>query len=131
MRHYGQAGVESALSRFKVTIDSNHSEALSPNSLDRQFDVVAPNQVWTTDITYVWTLEGRLYLAVVMDFFSRQVLGGSIADPMRTPLCVGALQMAFCPKGTSVVGNQNRVCPTTRVGAANRPAMNTVSACPS
>ena len=81
--------------RFKVTTDSNHSEAISPNSLDRQFDVVAPNQVWTTAITYVWTLEGWLYWAVVIDLFSRQVLGWSIADPMRTSLCVSALQMAF------------------------------------
>jgi len=81
--------------RFKVTTDSNHSEAISPNSLDRQFDVVAPNQVWTTDITYVWTLEGWLYLAVVIDLFSRQVVGWSIADHMRTSLCVSALQMAF------------------------------------
>jgi transposase InsO family protein len=46
--------------RFKITTDSNHNEAISPNSLDRQFDVVAPNQVWTTDITYIWTLEGWL-----------------------------------------------------------------------
>jgi putative transposase len=56
--------------RFKVTTDSNHNEAISPNSLGRQFDVVAPNQVWTTDITYIWTLEGWLYLAVVIDIFS-------------------------------------------------------------
>jgi transposase InsO family protein len=81
--------------RFKVTTDSNHNEAISPNSLDRQFDVVAPNQVWTTDITYIWTLEGWLYLAVVIDLFSRQVVGWAIADHMRTALCVSALQMAF------------------------------------
>ncbi|WP_299371750.1 IS3 family transposase [uncultured Kiloniella sp.] len=62
---------------------------------DRQFDVVAPNQVWTTDITYVWTLEGWLYVAVVIDLFSRQVVGWAIVDHMRTALCVKALQMAF------------------------------------
>ena len=81
--------------RFKVTTDSNHNEAISTNSLDREFDVVAPNQVWTTDITYVWTLEGWLYVAVVIDLFSRQVVGWAIADHMRTTLCVSALQMAF------------------------------------
>jgi len=81
--------------RFKVTTDSNHDDAISPNSLGRQFDVIAPNQAWTTDITYVWTLEGWLYLAVVIDLFSRQVVGWSIADHMRTSLCVSALQMAF------------------------------------
>jgi len=81
--------------RFKVTTDSNHNEAISPNRLDRQFDVAAPNQVWTTDITYIWTLEGWLYLAVVIDLFSRQVVGWAVADHMRTELCVNALQMAF------------------------------------
>ena len=81
--------------RFKVTTNSNHNEAISVNSLDRQFDVVAPNQVWTTDITYVWTLEGWLYVAVVIDLFSRQIVGWEIADHMRTALYVKALQMAF------------------------------------
>ncbi len=81
--------------RFKVTTGSKHSEAISPNSLDRQFDVVAPNQAWTTDITYIWTLEGWLYLAVVIDLFSRQVVGWAAADHMKTTLCVSALQMAF------------------------------------
>jgi putative transposase len=65
--------------RFKVTTNSGHNEAISPNGLDRQFDVVAPNQVWTTDITYIWTLEGWLYLAVVIDLFSRQVVGWAVA----------------------------------------------------
>jgi transposase InsO family protein len=81
--------------RFKVTTDSNHSEAISPNLLDRQFDVAAPNQVWTTDITYVWTLEGWLYVAIVMDLFSRQVVGWAVDSHMRASLCVQALQMAF------------------------------------
>jgi transposase InsO family protein len=52
-------------------------------------------KVWTTDITYPWTFEGWLYLAVVIDLFSRQVVGWAIADYMRTSLCVSALQMAF------------------------------------
>ncbi len=54
-----------------------------------------PNKVWTTDITYVWTLEGWLYVAIVIDLFSRQVVGWAMADHMRTSLCVSALQMAF------------------------------------
>jgi transposase InsO family protein len=81
--------------RFKVTTDSNHNEAIAPNTLNRQFNVAQPNRVWTTDITYVWTLEGWLYVAVVIDLFSRQVVGWSIDDHMRTSLCVNALQMAF------------------------------------
>jgi putative transposase len=61
--------------RFKVTTCSDHKEAISPNLLNRQFDVIALNQVWTTDITYVWTLESWLYVAIVIDLFSRQVVG--------------------------------------------------------
>ena len=76
--------------RFKVTTDSNHNEAIAPNILNRQFKVALPNSVWTTDITYVWTLEGWLYVAVVIDLFSRQVVGWSIDDHMRTLLCVKA-----------------------------------------
>ena len=81
--------------RYKVTTDSDHNEAISPNKLDRQFVVAEPNKVWTTDITYVWTLEGWLYVAIVIDLFSRQVVGWAMADHMRTSLCVSALQMAF------------------------------------
>ncbi len=81
--------------RIKVTTDSNHNEVISPNRLDRQFQVTKPNQVWTTDITYVWTLQGWLYVAIVIDLFSRQVVGWAIDDHMRTSLCVKALQMAF------------------------------------
>ena len=79
----------------KVTTDSHHNEAISPNSLDRNVDVIAPNNVWTTDITYVWKLEGWLYVAIALDLFSRQIVGWSMADPMRTSLCTTALQMAF------------------------------------
>ena len=82
--------------KFKVTTDSNHNDATSPNKLNRQFTVELPNKAWATDITYVWTLEGWIYVAVVIDLFSRQVVGWAINDHMRTSLCVDALQMAFC-----------------------------------
>ena len=81
--------------RFKVTTDSNHQDAIAPNLLTREFDVIAPNKVWTTAITYVWTLEGWLSVAVVIDLFSRQVVGWSINDHRRASLYVNALQMAF------------------------------------
>ena len=81
--------------KFKNTTDSNHNDAISPNSLNRNFDIAEPNQVWTTDITYVWTLEGWMYVAIVMDLFSRQIVGWAIDDHMRTSLCTSALQMAF------------------------------------
>ena len=61
--------------RFKVTTDSKHNFNIADNLLDRKFDVPQPNKYWTTDITYVWTLEGWMYLAVVMDLYSRQIIG--------------------------------------------------------
>jgi len=111
--------------RFKVTTDSNHNAAISPDSLDQQFETKAPRQVWTTDITYIWTLEGWLYLAIAIDLFSRQVAGWAVADHMKATLCVSALQMAFLPTGHKGAENQNQVCPTTRTGVANMPAMTT------
>ena len=59
--------------RFKVTTDSNYNESIAPNSLNRQFEVALPNSVWTTDITYVWTLEGWLYVAVIFKASCRLV----------------------------------------------------------
>lgn len=84
--------------RFRVTTDSNHSFEVAPNRLNRQFNVTAPNQAWTTDISYVWTLEGWMYVAVVMDLYSRQIVGWAIEDHMRTSLCTNALRMAYWRK---------------------------------
>lgn len=84
--------------RFRVTTDSNHSLAVAPNTLNRQFNPTAPNQVWTTDISYVWTLEGWMYVAVVIDLYSRQVVGWAIEEHMKTSLCINALQMAYWRK---------------------------------
>ncbi|SGY90983.1 Integrase catalytic region [Moritella viscosa] len=81
--------------RFKVTTDSKHNFNIADNLLERKFDVQQPNKYWTTDITYVWTLEGWMYLAVVMDLYSRQIIGWSIADNMKTEMCLQALQMAY------------------------------------
>jgi putative transposase len=115
--------------RFKVATDSNHNEAISPNSLGRQFDGVAPNKVWTTDITYLWTLEGWLYLAVVIDLYSRQVVGWAAADRMRASLCASALQMAFLPAGHKGVESRNLACSIIRAVAANKPVMDTGHIC--
>ena len=81
--------------RYKVTTDSNHKHPVAPNRLDRQFEVAMPNQVWTTDITYVWTLEGWLYLAVVMDLYSRQIVGWAMDERMKVQLVINALTMAY------------------------------------
>jgi putative transposase len=79
--------------KFKVTTDSNHDWETADNILDRNFQVKAINTVYTADITYIATLKGWLYLAVV-DLSSRKVVGWALQDPMRTELILEALQMA-------------------------------------
>lgn len=81
--------------KFVVTTDSNHDLNIYPNILNRQFSVEEPNQAWVTDITYIWTLEGWLYLASVMDLFSRKIVGYSLASHMRKELAIQALNMAI------------------------------------
>ena len=81
--------------RYKVTTDSRHTFPIAPNLLDRKFEVDQPNRFWTTDITYIWTLEGWLYLAVVLDLFSRQVVGWAIDKRMKRQLTLDALSMAY------------------------------------
>jgi transposase InsO family protein len=81
--------------KFVVTTDSNHDLNIYPNQLNRQFTVEEPNQAWVSDITYIWTLEGWVYLASVMDLFSRKIVGWSIASHMKKELCIQALNMAI------------------------------------
>ncbi len=80
--------------RFKATTNSKHDQPIAPNHLDRQFSVDLPNQVYVGDITYIYTQEGWLYLAVVIDLYSRQVVGWSMAEHMRAKLVNDALMMA-------------------------------------
>ncbi len=81
--------------RFKATTNSTHELPIAPNYLDRQFSIDQINQVYVGDITYIHTLEGWLYLAVVIDLFSRQIVGWSMAAHMKTQLVNDALQMAI------------------------------------
>lgn len=81
--------------KFVNTTDSNHRKFVYPNLLERRFEVDKPNTVWVTDITYIWTLEGWLYLASVMDLFSRKIVGWSLDVTMKTELPLGALQEAL------------------------------------
>jgi putative transposase len=90
-----QAGIRAKTARkFKHTTDSNHKRPVADNVLDREFSVDAPNQAWVADITYIPTREGRLYLAVVEDLYSRRVVGWSMAEHMESRLVVDALEMA-------------------------------------
>jgi putative transposase len=85
--------------RFVRTTDSRHSHPIAENLVRRQFDVSKPNQLWAADITYVRTWEGWLYVAVVIDLYSRRVIGWAAADHMRTELALDALTMAIICRG--------------------------------
>jgi len=81
--------------KFVVTTDSKHNLPMAPNLLNRNFQPEAPDRVWTSDITYIQTDEGWLYLAVVLDLYSRQVVGWSMQPHMQTSLVTDALRMAW------------------------------------
>ena len=81
--------------RFRVTTDSKHAFPVAPNVLARQFAVVAPDTAWVTDITYLWTREGWLYLAVILDLFSRAVVGWAMSAHITRHLTLQALTMAL------------------------------------
>jgi transposase InsO family protein len=81
--------------RFRITTDSAHELAVAPNVLARQFTVLAPDTAWVTDITYLWTQEGWLYLAVILDLFSRAVVGWAMSARITRHLTRQALTMAL------------------------------------
>ena len=80
--------------RFKKTTDSAHAQPIAPNVLERNFEASAPNEVWVTDVTYVWTDEGWLYLAAIIDLFARRVVGWATSESNDTTLALAALAMA-------------------------------------
>ena len=80
--------------KYKATTNSKHSLPVAPNLLQQDFSAVRPNQKWVSDITYLWTEEGWLYLAVVLDLYSRRVVGWSLSDRMTATLVCDALRMA-------------------------------------
>ena len=81
--------------RYRATTDSKHSYPVAPNLLNRQFTIDRPNTVWVTDITYIWTSEGWLYLAGVVDVYSRMVVGWSMRRRITQQLTLGALNQAL------------------------------------
>jgi putative transposase len=82
-------------SKYRKTTDSKHDYPIAPNLLNRNFQVDAPNQVWVSDITYIRTMEGWLYLAIVMDLYSRKIVGWSMSNSLSSSIAVDALQMAI------------------------------------
>ena len=81
--------------RYKRTTQANGAHPVAPNLVDRDFSATAPNEKWATDITYIPTLEGWLYLAVVLDLFSRRIVGWAMSARMTSELVVDALHMAI------------------------------------
>jgi putative transposase len=92
-----EAGVSVSRPRLRrpVTTDSRHGYGVADNVLARQFDVAKPDQAWAGDITYIWTAEGWLYLAVLLDLYSRKVVGWAMSSAIDTALVQQALQMAL------------------------------------
>ena len=91
--------VAKAARKFKCTTDSNHKLPVAPNLLEQNFSTTAPNQKWAGDITYLATSEGWLYLAVIIDLYSRQVVGWSMDTRMTATLVGDALSMALFRRG--------------------------------
>ena len=83
-----------AARKFKATTQSKHTLPVAPNRLEQDFTASAPNQKWVADITYLWTGEGWLYLAVVLDLYSRLVVGWSMGERITRDLVMNALTMA-------------------------------------
>lgn len=81
--------------KYKATTDSNHRFNIAPNLLDRNFEAKCPNQKWAGDISYIWTREGWLYLAVMIDLHSRRVIGWAVSNRLKRDLTIRALDMAI------------------------------------
>jgi len=81
--------------RFRNTTNSKHGFDVFPNLLKRDFKVDRPNQVWVSDITYIWTTEGWLFLSTVIDLFSRKVVGWSMSESLKAGVAIDALEMAI------------------------------------
>jgi putative transposase len=81
--------------KFKRTTDSDHNYPVAPNLVERVFEAEALNRLWTSDITYVWTSEGWLYLAVILDVCSRRIVGWGMSNRLQEDLVIAALEQAF------------------------------------
>jgi transposase InsO family protein len=90
-----ESGIRAKSARkYKATTDSNHRLPIAPNLLERRFEVNGPNRAWVSDITYLWTRQGWMYLAVIIDLYSRRVVGWSLQERMTASLVCEALDAA-------------------------------------
>jgi len=99
-----------AARKYKATTNSNHTLPVAPNLLKQNFNACRPNKKWVSDITYIWTEEGWLYLAAVMDLYSRKLIGWALSKRMTAALVIDALQMALWrrKKPTGVIVHSDR-----------------------
>jgi transposase InsO family protein len=87
-----------AAKKYKATTDSRHSHPVAPNRLERRFVAAKADRIWVGDITYLWTLEGWLYLAIVLDTCSRRIVGWSVSESLERELAVSALEKALASR---------------------------------
>jgi transposase InsO family protein len=109
MRHHGIRAIMARPRRVRTT-DSRHDFPIAPNLLERNFTASAPNRIWLADITYVETGQGWLYLATVMDLYSRRIVGWAMQDHLRAELPLAALRMAISAKrpGAGLIHHSDR-----------------------
>jgi putative transposase len=109
MRHHGIRAIMARPQRVRTT-DSRHDFPIAPNLLERNFIANAPNRIWLADITYVETDQGWLYLATVLDLYSRRIVGWAMADRLRADLPLAALRMAISAQqpGTGLIHHSDR-----------------------
>jgi putative transposase len=113
-----ELGLRSRVSKkfTPTTTKADPTKQAAPNVLDRDFLAEAPNRKWVTDITYLWTAQGWVYLAVVVDLFSRKVVGWSLSDSLATDLVADALRLAIearRPVGSRLLHHSDRGCQYT------------------
>lgn len=111
MRQHGIAARRKR--RFRRTTDAKHPHPIAPNVLERRFDTELPNTAWVTDVTYVWTLEGWLYLAVLLDLCSRRVVGWAASETNDRQLALEALGRALAERNpaTGLLHHSDRGSP--------------------
>jgi putative transposase len=108
-----ESGIRSKMKKkFRATTNSNHALPVASNHVKRDFTARAVNRLWCTDITYLWTDEGWLYLAAIIDVFTRKIVGWAMKDRLTLPLALEALEMAVARQrpGLGLVHHSDRGC---------------------
>ena len=103
--------------RFRKTTDSHHNHPIAANLLDQDFATDAPDQKWGVDITYIWTTEGWLYLAIVLDLFSRRIVGWAVSERLKRDLALTALRRAIALRDPAPGDRKS-----TRLNSSHKPS---------